>query len=232
MKHCLRHDGYCSCGGVPIYVGDPPDMIMCRISTEALQGERARQRLWELREGRPHISYTPEWLQRRAEEWRVRELEKLHGTDFAFAKESAEGNMALIASLMQRFHAAERLSEEEAEEIRMEICELPLWIHIPGEPRDPCHPDADAGPSEADERNAVIIDLSGRNDPCVRVILAPTGDTTLQYSYWRVPWTALSLSSQQQYYLDNFGAEFAWMRTTFGDGQEPTPVSDEALCKS
>ena len=47
MNHKMRHDGYCTCGGIPLYVDDPQDMLVCSISREALQGERAQRSLRE-----------------------------------------------------------------------------------------------------------------------------------------------------------------------------------------
>ena len=140
-------------------------------------------------------------------------------TDHDYARQSAERSLGHIMALMRRYHAAEQLSEEE-EEIHTEIRETPLLVHVPGEPSGPNEPNAE--PSEADDFDSVIIDLSGPNDPYVRVLLAATGDTELQYAYWGIPWTTLPLPSQQQQrYLDDFGAQFAWMRETFGTPAEP-----------
>ena len=66
MRHKMRHDGYCACGGVPLYVDDPEVRLICRISGEVLQGERAQQ---ALRERDPRTFLTPEDLPRHREEF-------------------------------------------------------------------------------------------------------------------------------------------------------------------
>lgn len=73
MKHTMRHDGYCTCGGIPFYVDDPQDMLVCSISGEALQGERAQQ---ALRERDRATFWTPEGLPHHRQEFlqRCREL--------------------------------------------------------------------------------------------------------------------------------------------------------------
>ena len=80
MKHQMRHDGYCSCGGIPLYVGDPQDMLTCSISGEVLRGERAQRSLRELNGG--SASYlTPEQRQNDIEEFKRRVLRGEHGSN-------------------------------------------------------------------------------------------------------------------------------------------------------
>ena len=206
MRHKMRHDGACTCGGLPLYVADPQEMLVCSLSGEAMEGERA---LRSLREHDSSVFQTPERRQRDKEvflQWCRDRMTKPH---LVAATEDAVRCLRQIMDLMRRYHAAERYSDEERlRDVRTEIAELPLKVQIPGGAKK--SGDGNTEPSEADELNAVIIDLPSPDAPtCVRILLSPAGDTEMQYTYKPIPWTTLPLLCRQQDWLDNFGAEFA-----------------------
>ena len=121
-----------------------------------------------------------------------------------YAEETADHVLAHIVDLMQRYHAAERSDSEDEEAVHVEISETPFGVHIP------------EGDCDPDTPKPITLTLTGGNSPTVRATVAETGKTELLYAYWSVPWTPLPVPTEQQRYLDGFGAEFLWMREEFG----------------